>query len=301
MKKINSYPSIYQIGHKAILDIFKSPVVVEEKIDGSQFSFGMIEGEIYMRSKRSEIHVDNPEKMFKKAAETVNSIAPLLTPGYYYRAEYLQKPKHNTIYYERTPDYWIILFDIQTGIEVYMTPEEKKTEADRVGLECVPVLFEGIVKDLEHFNKLLEMPSILGGMIEGLVVKNYDLFTREKKIAIGKYVSEKFKEVHSGEWKKANPTRKDIIAILVESFRTDARWQKAVQHLRDDGGLLEAPQDIGNLMKEVSQDVEKECQEDIKDILYKHFRKDILRGVTRGLPEWYKQQLAEKAFAEEAI
>lgn len=31
---INSYPSIFAIGHRAIADIFSSDVVVEEKIDG---------------------------------------------------------------------------------------------------------------------------------------------------------------------------------------------------------------------------------------------------------------------------
>ncbi len=42
MENINSYPSVYQLGHKAIQNIFDGKVVIEEKIDGSQFSFGMI-------------------------------------------------------------------------------------------------------------------------------------------------------------------------------------------------------------------------------------------------------------------
>jgi ATP-dependent RNA circularization protein (DNA/RNA ligase family) len=38
---ILSYPSIYALGHRAIRELFDGPVVVEEKIDGSQFSFGV--------------------------------------------------------------------------------------------------------------------------------------------------------------------------------------------------------------------------------------------------------------------
>ena len=51
MEQINSYPSVMQIGHKMIADIFSGEVIVEEKIDGSQFSFGVINGELTCRSK----------------------------------------------------------------------------------------------------------------------------------------------------------------------------------------------------------------------------------------------------------
>ena len=40
---IHSYPSIYALGHKAVADIFNEPVLVEEKVDGSQFGFGIYE------------------------------------------------------------------------------------------------------------------------------------------------------------------------------------------------------------------------------------------------------------------
>jgi hypothetical protein len=38
---IQSYPSIYNLGHKAVAEIFAEPVVVQEKVDGSQVSFGV--------------------------------------------------------------------------------------------------------------------------------------------------------------------------------------------------------------------------------------------------------------------
>jgi len=43
---LHSYPSVYAIGHKAIEEIFLGPVLIEEKIDGSQFSWGIIDGEL---------------------------------------------------------------------------------------------------------------------------------------------------------------------------------------------------------------------------------------------------------------
>ncbi len=40
---------------------------------------------------------------------------------------------------------------------------------------------------------LLEKESILGGKVEGIVVKNYARFGKDKKVLMGKYVSEQGK------------------------------------------------------------------------------------------------------------
>lgn len=39
-----------------------------------------------------------------------------------------------------------------------------------------------------------------------------------------------------------------------------------------------------------------EAAPEIKDALYGAFRDDILRGATRGCPEWWKGKLAQEAF-----
>jgi hypothetical protein len=286
-----------QIGHRMIADIFKSPVLVEEKVDGSQFSFGLIGGELVCRSKGKQQLLDAPDDMFKRAIEIIRTF--ILHPEWTYRGEYLQKPKHNTLSYSRTPANHIILYDINTGQEEYMTPAEKRAEAERIGLECVPVMFEGVVTDFEMFKSFLDRESVLGGCkVEGVVIKNYNLFTAEKKVAMGKYVSEAFKEVHEKDWKERNPNKAEIEMLLIEQYRTDARWQKAIQHLREAGMLDGSPKDIGLLMREVPADVLKECEGEIKERLFKHFWPKIARGVTRGLPEWYKDQLAQSVFEE---
>lgn len=298
MNNINSYPSVMQLGHKMIADIFSGTVLVEEKIDGSQFSFGVIGGELVCRSKGKQQLLDAPDDMFKPAIETAKSLD--LHPDWVYRGELLNKPKHNTLVYSRVPEKNIILFDIQTGIETYMTPEEKRAEAERIGLECVPLLYHGTVTDFEMFKTFLDRESVLGGtLVEGVVIKNYALYTAEKKVAMGKYVSEKFKEVHAGDWKDRNPSSKDFETIVIEKYRSEARWQKAIQHLREEGQLTDSPQDIGLLIREVPNDIKKECEQEIKDVLFAHFWSHISRGVTRGLPEWYKEELAKTAFVKE--
>jgi hypothetical protein len=283
-----------------IADIFGGPVQVEEKVDGSQFSFCVgLDGQLHARSKGKELIIDAPEKMFEAAVTSVKELATALRPGWVYRGEYLQKPKHNTLAYARTPDKNIILFDVMTGNEEYLTYSEKLREAARIGIECVPLMYFGNVTGFEMFSEFLERESILGGCkVEGVVVKNYNLMTAEKKIAIGKYVSEVFKEVHGGEWRKSNPTSGDIISDLGRRYRTDARWTKAVQHLREAGKLEGSPRDIAGLMREVPDDILKECEDEIKAALFAHAWPHIKRAVTAGLPEWYKEQLAKSAFGE---
>jgi protein required for attachment to host cells len=180
-----------------------------------------------------------------------------------------------------------------------MSYEDKQAEAERIGLEVVPILFEGKVDSPEHLLSFLKRTSILGGQkIEGVVVKNYHRFGQDKKVLMGKYVSEAFKEVHSASWKESNPSVKDVIQTLIMSLKTPARWNKAIQHLRENGTLTDSPRDIGELIKEVHHDIKKECEDEIKDKLYRYALPSIMRGVVSGLPEWYKEELMKRQFTD---
>jgi len=296
MDRIGSYPEVYAIGHAAIKDIFEDPVRVQEKVDGSQFSMALSEGVLHCRSKGQEVNIDAPDKMFSKAVELAKDLP--LHEGWVYRGEWLQKPKHNTLAYDRTPKWGFVIFDIQTGLEEYMLNTD--AEVARLGLESVPEFYVGKVESLEQLKGFLDRDSFLGGTkIEGVVVKNYDRFTKDKKAMLGKLVSERFKEIHGASWKERNPNSHDILTNLTTMYRTEARWEKAVQHLRDAGTLEGSPKDIGGLFKEVPQDIRKECEEEIKEALFARFWPLLSRSCTAGMAEWYKLKLAATAFEEE--
>lgn len=298
---MNSYPSTFALGHKAIADLLLDPVLVEEKVDGSQFSFGVFEqdGErvLRCRSKGAQLQMLAPEKMFAAAVATAQALADTLHVGWTYRGEYLAKPKHNALAYDRIPAQHVILFDISPSLEEYLPWEAKHAEAERLGLEVVPRLFHGMLSDVGVLRELLETVSVLGGQrVEGVVIKNYTRFTAEKKVMVGKYVSEAFKEVHAAEWKAANPKSGDIVEMLIQQYRTPARWAKAVQHMREVGTLDQSPRDIGLLFREVPDDVERDSVEEIKAKLYDWAWPKIRRGICAGLPEWYKDRLLEQQF-----
>jgi hypothetical protein len=311
MSSWHSYPSIFALGHAAVADLLDGPVQVEEKVDGSQFSFGVFEevvpGEeargyqrvLRVRSKGQELNVDAPEHLFKLAVASAQERAHLLVPGWTYRAEYLKKPKHNGLAYDRIPTGHLIVFDINTDQEMYLAQDEKRAEAARIGLETVPLLHVGEIPDVAAFRAFLDTPSVLGGQkIEGVVVKplGYGKYGRDKKCLMGKFVSEAYKEVQSREWKQSNPGSGDILDRLMREYTTPARWAKAVQHLRERGQLQQSPRDIGALIGEVPEDIKRECEAEIKAALFAWAWPSIKRASTRGLPEWYKQQLLEAQF-----
>ena len=109
-------------------------------------------------------------------------------------------------------------------------------------------------------------------------------------ITCAKFVSEKFKEKHSTEW----TTGKDYFNNLLNSYRTEARWAKAVQHLRDDGKLEDDPRDIGNLIKEIHRDILDEEKEAFKEELWKLYHRELLGKSIKGFPEWYKLELVKR-------
>lgn len=114
---LRSYPSLFTVGHRALDGLFDSRVVVQEKIDGSQLSFGVeLESRVLMvRSKGQQIDLDNPPKMFAKIVDILKDMQDRLVPGWVYRGEYLEKPKHNVIAYDRVPDNHVVLFDVEVA------------------------------------------------------------------------------------------------------------------------------------------------------------------------------------------
>jgi uncharacterized membrane-anchored protein YjiN (DUF445 family) len=114
-----------------------------------------------------------------------------------------------------------------------------------------------------------------------------------KRPVLVKVVRPEFREKNNKaqkEFKKAQSVDQ-LIADVVEQYRTEARWDKARQHLRDAGQLENHMRDIPKLIAEIVRDVVNEEEDAIRDTLWEAARKQIARRVAAGLPEWYKTQL----------
>lgn len=300
---LHSYSKIYNLGHPEVAGLFNGHVVVQEKVDGSQFSFGVdpATGEVHFRSKGAQIYAETKDKLFRGAIDAVLERRQYLSPGYVYRGEVLCRPKHNTLEYGRVPKGNVILFDVDaSGEQWYVDTESLPGIAEQLDLECVPTFFTGEIHSAEALLAFLDRESVLGGPIEGVVVKNYKLYGTDKKVLMGKHVREAFKEAHTTAWKSANPTRADVVETIGTDLRTDARFRKAVEHLRDAGRLTSTPKDIGPLLKELQEDLGSEMKVLVAERLLKHFWPQIVRIATSGFPEWYKNELLQQQFAADS-
>lgn len=291
---IASPPDIFNLGHRSVAELLFDTVQIEEKVDGSQFAFCKSEtGEFFARSRKKQIDPD-AAGMFQAGVDAVRDLP--LQPSWVYRGEYLSKPKHNALAYQRIPKKHVIIYDIMVGGERYLNAIDRAIECERLGLEVVPILYFGPIAGPtgnEELREMLEAKSILGDQkIEGLVIKNYARLGYDKKVLMAKLVSDDFKETHRTDWKRENPGGKDIIETIAGIYTTTARWQKAVQHLGEMDLLTNEPKDIGKLIHEVQEDVKKECRSEIEGILFAWAWKQISRKVIAGLPQWYKEQLA---------
>ena len=309
---VPSYGSILHLGHRLLEGIFSGPVLVQEKVDGSQFSF-MLDGQSGLLRCRSKGQVDiqdNPPNLFSMAVDTVSKHHDSLQQGLVYRAEAITKPKHNTLCYDRIPKGGVIVYDIEGGpADRYHHPALYRDWFEATclaaGFEFVPTFYAGHpLQDheawLEFLNKNLTRQSCLGGqLVEGIVVKNFMVLGQDKKPLMGKIVREDFKEMNSLNWKQENPGKNDFLDNLSARFKTQARWAKARQHLRDLDVLANEARDIPLLIREVHADVRKECEEDIKQALFDHFwKKPISYNLTKGLAEWYKAELLKESLTD---
>ena len=299
MNEITTIPKIYRLGDRHTIGILEGAVVVEEKYDGSQFAFGTDgNGNLVCRSKNTEINIADPG-MFKQAIETAQSLYAkgMLMPGAVYQCEFLAKPKHNVLKYSRTPVNCLVLFDIRTADRGYVDPTTKCGIAVAIGLEPVQTFHSGgLPPTQEWLDQFLTAESSLGGCkVEGVVIKNYarEHDERPGHPQTAKVVSEAFKEVKTQQCAHVGgkADQDDRIGRVTMAYRTEARWLKAVQHLREAGKLTDTPKDIVLLLAELWQDIQDEETDSIKDKLFELFARELRCSVTKGFPEWYLSKL----------
>lgn len=296
-KGINAFPKIWALGSKYAQGIFDTQVEITEKLDGSQFGFSKPGAELIVRSKGAVIDLQDPAKLFLPAVDHVKTVEEILHPHYAYYGEAICKNKHNTLAYNRTPKNFIALFAIYDLLHhEWLEYDAMLEEAGRIAVDCVPLLFSGDA-DGELVRRLIGQDSYLGGCkAEGVVVKAFkdiQIAGVMYPIHSAKYVTEEFKEKHSNnaEFRSGKSNTLEFF----EQYNTTARFTKMVQKLKESGEYQGEPKEIGRLMKMLSQDLEEECKEEVKDALWSMFRKEFLGAASKGFPEWYKRSLLDQA------
>ncbi len=307
LDKIPGFPKIYAIGSHENHGLLDGPVEITEKLDGSSIAFGNIDKQLFIRSKSKLLDLLTPDKMFQLGVDKIKELDEkgLLLPNAIYYGEYFNKNKHNAISYDHVPKGNIALFAI-SHYGAFLPRVNLTMEAAALGFDTVPQLFVGnypVQKNGENslIAELMNKESYLGKVKpEGIVFKRYDL-TRDEKVSntsgiiVGKCVSEEFKEVSHGKSKMYKKEVNSKLDAYLSQFCTRARWDKAIQHLRDSGELATSSRDIPNLLRELNKDLEAEEKENIKEKLWQIFGKEVYKIAGSGFAEYYLNHLRESA------
>jgi glutaredoxin 3 len=310
-KKISYTPWVERLFSFPSIDHFKPDVTkdvslwnkdinrqwyIQEKIDGSQFSFRILNGKLVFYNKNKPIHRKQKNAIFVAAIMMIEQIASKLNPNFTYHTEAVEKPKHSTVCYDRTPLYLCMVYDIQNEFGDTLVPSEVIKECKRIGLEHVPILYDHgqkcksvtdlatlqltpdlIMKDLMQQIEQGQIRSGLGNVPpEGIVLK-HPRFTKANGDIVSvkqKFVSTRFKErhqhgskVHAGQ---RSPTA--FLDYLGKQFANPARMVKAQQHLLE-GGEYKTREHIPEwqLREELFRDLYKEFAKTIKKHLVHEF------------------------------
>jgi len=298
------YNKVLTLGDPYIIDLLNGRIVVEEKVDGAQFRFGRINGKLMCGSHRidfDELHA--VDAMFQPAWTYVLSISDRLPDNVMFYTEFLGRVRQNRLIYEVVPKNGLMLFDAYWFAESrWATLDELLRFANAIDIDPPRVLYDDDGKGFDKAlaDDLLRSVSCLGNtLIEGLVIKNYgqpggDRYHHGPSFACGKFVQPKRAEKNQTVRNAADAN--DVVARIVERFKTEARWAKAVQHVKEDGRLEGSMRDVKALLAEVENDVLEENSDEIIDMLWDRFGHAIIKGIRDGLPEWYKKRLSEQQF-----
>lgn len=316
MASSNPYPSITALKEKNKRSWFSKKIgeennhkwYIEEKIDGSQLSVFLDENEHKLKFYNKNTEVCPTNYAFSKAISMLsqNKIINSLNPDYIYHGESVRQNRHNVIRYETTPKYYFIVYDIfKISDKSYLSREDKEEECKRLSFACVPVLYFNDIAEINPYDKCHELiqmiekeelHSCLGGPIEGVVLKHHAYVSKGKKIATKlKCVTDTFKERHKTKQCSNDYSADEYLEKLGKSFNTEARFQKAYQHLREKNKLTDElkQSDTDKIIEELNDDFDKEYKDELTLLLWTEFSPIIKKYSCQGIGNWIKKKIDE--------
>jgi hypothetical protein len=242
MSEFRKYPDIERLGadeNKDILLFDEDRLIVEEKVDGGNGCFWIENEEIHVASRNRDLTEENDSKTFLKQRLTFLDLieGKQLNPDYLYYIEWMAK---HTIHYTKAPD--VIGLDIRmkkaiTGDSgLFLSREAREEEFKRLGIENVPIVWQGTSKEFRklNINEFIPESKYRDGKAEGIVIKNYNRKSPEGNYQLyAKLVSQEFKENNKAVFGGVKQGESETAQIM-EEFCTEARVRKIVlKHMNE--------------------------------------------------------------------
>jgi hypothetical protein len=235
---LTKYQHVERLGHDDALGLLDGTVVVQEKLDGANFTVAKHPTRgIIMASRNNVISVGGtPSTGFNGAIDYVlnhpgfNDIFSM-HPDWVLRGEWLVR---HSINYAKEFMGKFYCFDVQDGNGAYIPVETYAPYLNAAQILMVPVL---ATIDKPTHDQLVEYTKG-GGYFgaeqkEGIVVKRYDFVNKYGRVTWGKLVAADFKEankIHMGAAKH------DPIEIKFAALIKDEDILKVIHKLKDEKG-----------------------------------------------------------------
>jgi hypothetical protein len=274
------YPKIFPFGNEECEGIFSDPddiIVGEEKIDGANTRFTIINGKILFGSHNRELVLPEEDKFFKRFVQHIKS---KVTPkpeleGYIFYGEMCVKHTINYDWDKIPPYLGFDVFDLNK--KAFLDHLGARRMFIDIGLGFVPVLWVKKVSELgEISEEMIPHSQYWDGTAEGVVFKNY------KKQMMTKIVAEQFKEKNKEVFglskKQARATGDE--EIIVATYCTNPRIDKKVFELILEGHELGMPM-MQELPHRVQQDVYEENWHEILSSNYTINLREVRKLITK--------------------
>lgn len=282
-------------GSRILLDRFKDRgLVVQEKLDGSNASFTVDNGELQCFSRRKELNQSETLNGFYNwAHENIKEWMFNFLEEYIIFGEWLVKHKvqYKEEYYKE-----FYVFDVyDKKKEMYLPPENVMIIAEDLHLKHVKYLM--VIHPSKQLNdiKAQDIQDLVGksdmtvkpNTGEGIVIKYLDGKSEHEDYY--KIVSNEFKEFNRQKM-KTEIKNNDSVA---DYAMTRARMEKMIFRAIEEGRLSEDNielENFGPIMKEVGQNFVDDIMEEEKDNMIKIIEKQI----KKKMPHMLREILEEK-------
>ena len=305
MKEFPKYPKIKLLGSEENRDMLldgEDEIVIEEKMDGANTRFLIVDRKVIVGSRNVQITSDKGELQNERWRRAYNFVMEKLKKVDLKRYDRLMlvgetMVRHSIDYdWGRIPP--ILMFDVYDLNEGrFLDYNEKCRIFDELNLPVVPLVKIVKAKDLRNMkidDNFVPQSRWRDGKAEGVVFKNY------KRQIFAKYVLTEFREVNKMALGSGKKYTKDDTEKVLYQYCTNPRIEKKIFELIDEGNKLDMKL-MKFLPKRVWDDI---IEEEGKNILNSNYVIDLKRLrklIAKRCLEVLKQVIVNNALLKEVM
>ncbi len=167
-----AHPRRLVVPPEEVADWLRSPVVVEEKLDGANVSLWWAEGAVRVAPRGGPDAMDRAGQLGRLrawAADRSDRLEPLLADGWVLYGEWLWM-RHG-VAYDALPD-WLIALDLWHPANGFRDVSERDARCAAAGLSLPPRLFTGVLVNRKSVGRLMERSVWApGSPPEGVIIR----------------------------------------------------------------------------------------------------------------------------------